>query len=97
MKYKIKRLPIALLTFLVIGILLLSGCDGENNLNGLQPSSLVGTWHENGYNRQITLEEDGDFQYITTSAIVRTQVEGRGTWEATGVDLTFNLNSGHFR
>jgi len=85
---------------LAIVVLIFGGCGGNNGPDdpiGSQPAVLVGTWDENGYDRQMILDANGDFQYVAIAAGTPGNVEGSGTWEATDSDLTLHLNSGHFR
>jgi hypothetical protein len=92
-----KMILLLVLEILALAILMLGGCDDNNVTRGLLPAVLVGTWKEHGYDRQMILEADGDFQYVSMTAATAGNIEGSGTWDATDSNLTLHLISGHFR
>jgi len=98
-----KLRPIFQICYCVImitsGIMLVIGSGGGgsgSSRSGDQPLLLVAIWEENGFDRQMVLEDAGDFQYVSTAGGSPGVVEGSGTWHATDSDLTLNLTSGHF-
>ena len=64
----------------------LAGCgdDEENPVTGPLVEALVGAWDEEGYDRRLILESDGDFRFESPSGVPM----GRGTWSAAGAELT---------
>lgn len=100
----VRELPLILialiaLVFLVVsvGMLTIVGCEKEDDPH---PYILTGTWKEDGQSRGIVLYENGVFQHVGFAngrpGDVTGDVKGTGTWEATDIDLTIRLSSGHF-
>ena len=81
----------SIVIIIAIVIIIISACDRDEEVPGAHPQELAGTWRENGYNREVTLDEDGYFDFDAQDTT------GHGTWEAENGDLTFYLEEGTFK
>jgi len=91
-----KLFTIPVMVILATGVLYLGGCDTSDETS-MYPAAMVGTWTENGYNRQMVLSANGDFEYLAPPTGPPVVSQGRGAWSVLNGDLIINLTSGHFR
>jgi len=87
------NLTTSILSVFIISLILIA-C--EDNPEVVVDDDLIGTWAENGHERQVQFNQDGAFRYYDTSGTDPLK-KGSGNYEANGKDLTLHLKDGEFK